>query len=588
MKRIRNICLIIALLTLPGLTRERMPRELVPPAEMCSINGQLEFQDAMSILSEYSITFTNKPIFDPTKQQGPIGVDINGMQWEKALQIILSSRGLWYDEMDHFLQIVVPSASKGSGDDDINVKLGSREIKIETIFFEGDRTAISEIGIDWSTFYNGSVKVSGDQLGSSSITDSFLNFEITSSESYDIDVRALFSIFDSRNIGKVLAQPQVVVTQGNEGKIQVGEDFSIKTTDFAGNVIDRFFSTGTIMEVTPYLLQDKDDSHAIVLKVHVERSQAAPDAVSTIVKKSEADSYIQLFDGEETIIAGLYNTEKNSLRKGVPIIKDLPGWFFGLSYIFGYNREEVSQKELIIIIKATILPSVFDRKDLPVNQDYWDDDAELKVRPYQRGDIEPVRPEKQIRSVYSAPPIQKQVQHQAIESNRIVQQPRSASVVETKPVYNKRTTPVKTTPRATTQAASTQIARSQSTRTQTASAQTARPQTSRAPVQKKIVSVPKSASQSSVQTADAKKNYFLGQIVEVDDNIILIKWQGDFNTDKLNGKRFSVIRSNGSDKPLNVGNVLIRETKYERSIGRRIQGAIRPGDMVVVKFSSNV
>jgi type II secretory pathway component GspD/PulD (secretin) len=57
----------------------------------------------------------------------------------------------------------------------------------------------------------------------------------------EIDVRALFSTLSSRNVGKILARPQVMVSEGNEGKIQVGEDFSIKTRDFAGNNHRPFF-----------------------------------------------------------------------------------------------------------------------------------------------------------------------------------------------------------------------------------------------------------------------------------------------------------------------------------------------------------
>ena len=42
-----------------------------------------------------------------------------------------------------------------------------------------------------------------------------------------------------------------------------------------------------------------------------------------------------LNDGEETVLGGLYSTTKTSTRAGVPFLRDLPWYVFGLRYIFG-------------------------------------------------------------------------------------------------------------------------------------------------------------------------------------------------------------------------------------------------------------
>ncbi len=372
MKKTLKLCFWLSsiILVVQIQAQQELPRDYIPKEEIVSLNSNLNFADALDILSEYSINFASKPIFDPTNQSGEIGIDINSMPWKKALEIILSRRGLWYVEKEHFYQIVVAAdkteslnRTAGSGDNQ-SLTLGSREVKIETIFFEGDRKALSEIGIDWSTFYNGTVDISAEQMGALEVNESFLDATIKiPNRIFNVSVEALLKVFDSKNVGRVLAQPQVVVTEGNEGSIQVGQDFSIKTRDFAGNIIDRFYSTGTILRVTPYILTDEEKGSAIVLNAHVERSQASPDVVSTIIKKSEANSFVQLFDGEETLIAGLYSTEKTTLRKGIPILKDLPPWFLGLRYLTGYNRVEEIEKELIIIIRASLLPDVFVRKE---------------------------------------------------------------------------------------------------------------------------------------------------------------------------------------------------------------------------------
>jgi len=88
--------------------QNELPREYVPAEEMSSLNSKLYFISALDLISEYSVRFTGKPLFDPTRQEGPIGIEISTMPWQKALQAILSRRGLWYNERDHFFQIVAP------------------------------------------------------------------------------------------------------------------------------------------------------------------------------------------------------------------------------------------------------------------------------------------------------------------------------------------------------------------------------------------------------------------------------------------------------------------------------------------------
>lgn len=185
-----------------------------------------------------------------------------------------------------------------------------------------------------------------------------INFgEIASS---GIEVRALFKAIEANNLGKILATPEIKVLDGEEGRIQVGQDFSIKQRDFAGNVIDRFFSVGTILQVTPNIIHDGDSTFVNML-INAERPSAQPSTVSTVINKQQADTQILLLDGESTVIAGLYRAETNKVRKGIPLLKDLPGWFFGLKYLFGYNSDENVEQELVILINVSIEPTLNDR-----------------------------------------------------------------------------------------------------------------------------------------------------------------------------------------------------------------------------------
>lgn len=160
-------------------------------------------------------------------------------------------------------------------------------------------------------------------------------------------------------MGEITARPQIKVRSGKQGYIQVGTDFSVTTADYAGNAITQFFSTGTILTVTPVIVS-QDGVDFVDLVVVAERS-ALIDPVRNLISRTVARTSALLRDEEQTAIGGLYGDETIVTRAGVPWLKELPAWFFGLRYLFGYNSKQVSKTELVVLIKVEIVPSVRQR-----------------------------------------------------------------------------------------------------------------------------------------------------------------------------------------------------------------------------------
>lgn len=404
---IKTVLLSIALLT--GFSQvsysqasDQPPREYTNPEEMISFDRRTPFQDAIEVLTNYAQQYENRFIIDRTNTTGPIGVSLPAMHWKDALNYIMRVQRLVVLESDDILEIVTEqeareisgesgqTVERGQGVsggvelDGVNVSTGTREIRINATFFEGNKRALQEIGVDWSTITNNvpdnltdfisdegsesipssefgnqfvSVNSRGAQNVSQSVFNSLVNFGDIGG---GIEVQALFSAFEADNLGQILATPSVKVMDGEEGRIQVGQDFSIKQRDFAGNVTDQFFSTGTILLVRPQIVEIGDTT-LIYLDLEAERSSAQPDPVSTVINKQQANTHALMLDGESTVIAGLYRTEKSEVRRGIPILKDLPSWFFGLKYLFGYNSTDVQESELIVLLQVELEESLDDR-----------------------------------------------------------------------------------------------------------------------------------------------------------------------------------------------------------------------------------
>jgi len=357
------------------MSQDRLPvREYTNPDELIALSADVAFSDAIAIIEELAMDYKEKIFVNQTEFQGAIGIDIPQMHWEDALFEIAAYNNLAVNEYDRYYEILdVPEeeqqadeVAEEAGEEVIRVNFGSREIEISATFFQGDRSLLREIGVDWTTLRDNRVRV--ENFSAESVSRDVFETEFNFTDIFDSgwDINALFSAFEDAGKGEILSSPTVKVLDGETGTIQVGQDFSIKQRDFAGNITDRFFNTGTILNVQPRVFY-KDDMPFIYMRVEAERSTAQPDPVSTIVNKQEATTDLLLLSGESTVIAGLYETEVTSTRRGIPILKDLPGWFLGLRYLFGYEQDESTVQELVVLIKATLVPTLEERMNAPFN-----------------------------------------------------------------------------------------------------------------------------------------------------------------------------------------------------------------------------
>jgi type IV pilus assembly protein PilQ len=362
MKHLLHLSLVLfALAAQPAVAQVGLPvREYVNPEELVTLGRETTFPQAVEVLNGFAKRFQDKIIIDKSGRTGAIGLNIPSMAWRQALDYVVNFNELKVIEYPSYYEItpkIDPSlAVAASNTPAPKATLGSREIAISAMFFQGHRRALREIGVDCSTLKDGIVQVTN--IAASNVSQEVFSIAIPGqSIGGGFEITALLSAFEANNIGDILSSPNIKVKDGETGRIQVGQDFSIKQRDFAGNVIDNFVSTGTILEVVPTVIVERDTSF-IYLTISAERSSVLPDPISTIINKQQAQTVALLYSGESTVIAGLFEASESKVRRGVPFLKDLPPWVLGLRYVFGYNSVDVQHRELVIIIKAELLPTI--------------------------------------------------------------------------------------------------------------------------------------------------------------------------------------------------------------------------------------
>jgi len=395
--------------------RERDIRGYIPPDQLVSFRPETPFTQFVDFLNPIFERVNNKQVIDPDSRQFPIGIAISGMQYFDAFELVLNFNRLAYRETDRFYIVEEAQADAplqvqqpGSGlapTPEVPATLDTREIQISAVLFSINKTKARDIGTDWNVFFGGETASGGGAGGGAGSgqttggvdggsgsgqlntiprffvqTDDLANAVdnyLLMPDQFDVaTLTQLFRFLETEGAGETIANPSVTVQSGQQGRIQIGTDFPFVTRDFSGNTLTQFVSTGIIIDVQPTLITEAiiDTVGAptmdfIHLNVQVENSSGQISLAGPVVDRSTANTQILLLDGEQTVIGGLYTTDEVVNRRGIPFLKDLPGWFFGIRYLVSVTQKTKIQRELVILLRAKLVDPLRQRKDRPFDNE---------------------------------------------------------------------------------------------------------------------------------------------------------------------------------------------------------------------------
>jgi len=193
-----------------------VPREL-NPNELVTFDRSIPIQTAIRILSQYSLKYESKVIIDTVNKSGPINVMVDNMYWKRALEYILRSNLMRYEMRDNYYEVTPLIEQAATEESEIHT--GTHEVEIDAVFFEADYETLSEAGVDWSAIFDGKVRVSSNFASQVNL---FNNVSATYGNSWEnVAVTAVLRAFESMDKGEVIANPQIKVMDGEEGKIHL-------------------------------------------------------------------------------------------------------------------------------------------------------------------------------------------------------------------------------------------------------------------------------------------------------------------------------------------------------------------------------
>ena len=162
---------------------------------------------------------------------------------------------------------------------------------------------------------------------------------------------AFFDLLKQEGLGRILAEPNLVTTSGQEASFLAGGEFPIPVPSGLGTTSIEYKKFGVALIFTPTVL----DNDKISLRINPEVSELDFTSQTTVVVNSyivpglkvrRASTQVEMKDGQTLAIAGLLSDQYRTAVNKYPVLGDLPV----LGTLFRSKNFQKSETELVILV----------------------------------------------------------------------------------------------------------------------------------------------------------------------------------------------------------------------------------------------
>ena len=170
-----------------------------------------------------------------------------------------------------------------------------------------------------------------------------------------LDVR--LSAGELLGLTKIIASPKITTLDKREAKISQGESIPFQTTSLQGTQTT-FVDANLELNVTPQITSrdPKETGKLIQLKVRASRNAvgARSNPAGPSIDRREANTMVNIRDGETMVIGGVFIDAQNNGVIGIPYLSRVPV----LGWLFKQKSESVSKSELLIFLTPSIVKNL--------------------------------------------------------------------------------------------------------------------------------------------------------------------------------------------------------------------------------------
>ncbi|MEA1912804.1 MAG: secretin N-terminal domain-containing protein [candidate division WOR-3 bacterium] len=280
------------------------------------------------------------------------------IELEPTIKSVLSNRGKIESDTRTNSIIVTDIPSKLEVVEGMVKSLDKKtaQVAIASRIVDMDRSAARELGLSWqaTNLRKADWNVEADATHETPPEPtSGLFLNIATVKNF-AKLTARLAAMESRQRLKTMANPRITTVNNKEASIFGGKQFALTTMDIHGQPITRWYRAGIELKVTPHINSVGD----ITMDISVELSDVVTGATTPTITQTIAGTQSLVKDGETLVIGGFFTNTSTETRSGLPILKDLPL----LGNLFGKTTTEVRTREVLIFITPHIVKGELEKK----------------------------------------------------------------------------------------------------------------------------------------------------------------------------------------------------------------------------------
>ena len=334
-------------------------------------NKDLNAPEALPIIIKLpdteTISLVEKSTSKAASKKSALGVDLGGVtldnttSGEPMQRLLVGYKPTDYNSVARLIDLVKNK-----------IDVPANQIVIEALIIELNTENLNELGVDFSNAGPGySAVFPPPEGGSISPFTVVLDRTLLGSTSnFRANIEALISSKDA----KILSKPSVLVLDGRQARIQIGQQIPIvKTTDtqISQTKSVDYIPVGIVLNLRPRISADGSrvtiQIETIISETEERIGAAGSGAVETapIINNRKVQSFVRVANNTPFIIGGLISEKKTLNEGGVPILRSIP-W---LGRLFQISTQQRVQKEVIVVITPHIITETEDNFSRVIPQD---------------------------------------------------------------------------------------------------------------------------------------------------------------------------------------------------------------------------
>ena len=232
----------------------------------------------------------------------------------------------------------------------------ARQIAIEALVIEVNTEKISELGLEM-TAIEGEFDASFSQSFDGSLQPFSLTFTESDFSASDYLQVRLSSLIASGE-AEVLSSPSVLVLDGRQARIQVGQQVPVvKSTSTNAGIISAvdYFPVGIVLNLRPRINEDGSEVtmqvETIVSSVSQNSSNGNEVFVAPTIDNRQVQTFVRVADNTPFIIGGLISSDSREVQTRIPLLSKIP--FIGGA--FKRRGQDRVKKEVIIVLTPHVI-----------------------------------------------------------------------------------------------------------------------------------------------------------------------------------------------------------------------------------------